>query len=77
MTANTEQLIDAALTLPEEDRVQFAEALIASLQPTDRPPFDESWRQIIQRRSAELHSGQVTPIPWEEVKRRAREKAGG
>ena len=77
MSPATEQLLDAALALPEEERLQFAEALIVSLQPEDRPPFDDSWREIIQRRSAELRSGQVTPVPWEEVKRRTREKAGG
>ena len=77
MSPTTEQLIDAALALPDEDRLQVAEALIVSLQPGDRPPFDESWREVIQRRSAELKSGKVVPIPWDEVKRRAREHTGG
>ena len=77
MNSTTEQLFDAALTLPDGDRVELVETLIASLQPDDQPPFDESWREVIQRRSSELRSGQVTPIPWEEVKRQAREKAGG
>jgi putative addiction module component (TIGR02574 family) len=77
MNSTTEQLLDAVLALPECDRVEIVEALIASLQPDDRPPFDESWREVIQRRSAELRSGQVTPIPWAEVKRKAREKTGG
>jgi len=77
MNPTAEQLLNAALALPDEDRLQFVEALIVSLQPSDRPPFDASWREIIQRRSAELQAGKVTPIPWEEVKRRARENARG
>ena len=77
MNSTTGQLFDAALLLPDGDRVELVEALIVSLQPDDQPPFDESWRKVIQRRSSELRSGQVTPIPWEEVKRQAREKAGG
>jgi putative addiction module component (TIGR02574 family) len=77
MNATAEQLLNAALALPDDDRLEFAEALIASFQPSDRPPFDESWREVIRRRSAELRSGQVTAIPWEEVKRQAREKTGG
>ena len=77
MNASSEQLFDAALALPDSDRVELAEALLASLQPDDRPPFDESWREVIERRSLELRTGQVTPIPWAEVKRQAREKAGG
>ena len=77
MNAAAEHVLNAALVLPDGDRLELAEALIASLQPEDEPPFDESWRQVIQRRGAELRSGQVTPIPWAEVKKRAREKAGG
>jgi putative addiction module component (TIGR02574 family) len=77
MSPNTEQLLTTVLELPAEDRLEFTEALIASLRPTDQPPFDPSWREIIHRRSAELRSGQVTPVTWEEVKRRLREKSGG
>lgn len=77
MNPTMENLLNTALALPTEDRVELVEALIASLQPEDRPPFDESWREVIQRRSAELRSGRVAPIPWAEVKRQAREKAGG
>ncbi len=75
--SSAEEVFDAALALPEGERVELVEALIASLQPADRPPFDESWREVIRRRSSELRSGLVTPVPWEEVKRQAREKAGG
>jgi len=77
MNSTTEQLFDAALALPDSDRVELVEALIASFQPADRPPFDESWREVIQRRSAELRSGQVNPVPWPTVKKQAREKSGG
>jgi putative addiction module component (TIGR02574 family) len=78
MSPTGEQLLSTALTLPDEDRLDLAEALITSLQPSDRPPLDESWRAVIRRRSAELASGAVQPIPWEVVKSRARgDKACG
>jgi putative addiction module component (TIGR02574 family) len=74
--AATQQLFDAALSLPDDDRVELVEALIASFRPDDRPPFDDSWRAVFERRSAELQAGRATPVPWAEVKRSAREKAG-
>jgi putative addiction module component (TIGR02574 family) len=77
MNPTAEQLLTAALALPDDDRLQLAEALIVSLQPDDRPPFDEAWREVIRRRSAELQSGKILPVPWEDVKRQAREAAGG
>lgn len=76
MNTTVEQVLDAALALPDGERVEIVEALIASFRTDDRP-FDESWREVIQRRSAELRSGQVTPVPWADVKNGARENTGG
>jgi putative addiction module component (TIGR02574 family) len=77
MALTAEQVLTAALELPDADRLELIEALIESVQSPDFPPFDESWREVIRRRSAELASGAVAPVPWSEVKRRAREAAGG
>ncbi len=77
MATTAEQILTAALKLPDADRIELIEALIDSVESPDRPPFDESWRVVIQRRSAELASGSAVPVPWAEVKRRAREAAGG
>lgn len=76
MSPVSDQVMDAALALPDADRLELAEALIVSLQPGDQPPFDESWRAVIERRSQELRTGKVTAIPWDDVKRHAREQAG-
>jgi putative addiction module component (TIGR02574 family) len=70
MTQTAEQVLTAALRLPDEERLELVEALIVSFQPPDQAPFDDSWREVIRRRSAELASGQVIPVPWAEVKRR-------
>jgi putative addiction module component (TIGR02574 family) len=72
-----DQVLNAALALPDNDRFELVEALIVSLQAGDRVPLDDSWREIIRRRSADLHSGKVSPVPWEQVKRQAREQANG
>jgi putative addiction module component (TIGR02574 family) len=77
MNSTAEQILNVAVTLPDGDRVELVEAILASLQPDDRPPFDESWREVILRRSEELRSGKVTPVPWSEVKRQARGSASG
>ena len=77
MSPHTEQLLTTILDLPDEDRLEFTEALIASLRPADQPPLDVSWAEVIRRRSAELRAGRVNLVPWAEVKRQAREKAGG
>ncbi len=77
MNSAAEQVLSAALDLPDVDRLEIVEALIGSLQPSDKPPFDETWREVIQRRSLELTTGAVTSIPWSEVRRHTGEVAGG
>jgi len=76
MNSTAEKVLTAALDLSEDDRLELVEALIVSFQPSDAPPFDESWRDVIRRRSAELKSGQVPTVSWNEVKRQAREAIG-
>lgn len=44
------------------------------MNPHTEPPFDEPWREEIRRRSDELKTGAVQPIPWEDVKREARQQ---
>ena len=77
MSLTAEQVLTAALDLPDEDRVELIEALISSVELPDQPPFDDSWREVISRRSAELDSGSVASVPWIDVKRQAREAIGG
>jgi putative addiction module component (TIGR02574 family) len=77
MNANAEQVLAEALKLPDDDRLELVEALVVSFQVEAGWPFDESWRAVIHRRAAELESGQVTSVPWSEVKRQAREALGG
>jgi putative addiction module component (TIGR02574 family) len=77
MNVAAEQLLTSALALSDSDRAELADAILASLHSSDHPPFDEAWREVIQRRSAELDSGRVIGVPWEEVKRQARERSGG
>ena len=76
MNPTTEQVLTTALGLPDDDRLELVEALIVSFQSPGRPPFDDAWREVIHRRSDELKSGRVAPIPWEEVKRQSREAGG-
>ena len=68
MKSDMEHVLGDALALPDSDRVELVAAILASLHPNDRPPFDESWRAVIVRRSEELRTGQVTPIPWDDVR---------
>lgn len=59
-----------ALQLNEAERLEVAEALYASLEGPPDPGADEAWSAEIQKRIADLDSGKVKTIPWEQARRR-------
>lgn len=76
MSPTTDQILQAALALPEHEREELIEALIAASDAKGAPPFDESWRKVIAERSAQIDAGTVELIPWAEVQERLRKKVG-
>lgn len=59
-----------ALDLKEEDRAALAGILIESLEEEPAEDIELIWKREVSRRMAELDSGKVETIPWEEVKAR-------
>ena len=59
-----------ASDLPERDRATLAGLLIESLEGEPDPGVEAAWAAEIERRVAELDSGAVKSIPWEEVRQR-------
>ena len=72
MSQAVEQLLDAALALPDEEQLRLVDALLAAVDERGLRPFEDTWLAEIQRRSAEFDAGTVKSIPWAEVKERAR-----
>jgi putative addiction module component (TIGR02574 family) len=74
MTQAVAQLLQAALKLADEEQLQLVSALTAAVEERGLRPFDDSWLEEIRRRSTEYDAGSVQPIPWSEVKERARQR---
>jgi putative addiction module component (TIGR02574 family) len=72
MSQGVQQLFQAALALSDEEQLQLVAALVAAVDERGLRPFDDACLEEIQRRSAEYDAGGVEPIPWAEVKQRAR-----
>jgi putative addiction module component (TIGR02574 family) len=66
MTQNAETLFQAALQLADDDRVQLAERLFASVDPDGE--FDPQWEAELSRRFAEWETGVDPGISWNELK---------
>lgn len=70
-----ESILSAALQLSVDDRLRLIDDLAASL-PDDHAAPLSPWQAEIERRSAEIDSGAVTPIPWETVRKELFRRVG-
>lgn len=69
MNADLAELEKLAYALPADERAKLALGLLESL---DESSLDTDLIGTVQRRAAELESGQVQAVPAEEVFRKAR-----
>lgn len=64
----TEQILDSALDLPNDQRAWIAEKLIESLDTeTFADDVAEAWHEEIRRRLDRVLAGEVTGRRWEDV----------
>ena len=66
--SDSNQIYDAAMQLPDDERASLIARLLGSLDGESDADANEGWREAINRRLAELDSGEVTPIPWPEAR---------
>jgi putative addiction module component (TIGR02574 family) len=74
MSPTFDEVLQSARSLPNSERANLIDELIETLEPEDAAPIEDAWISEIARRSRELDDGLVQPIPWEEVKRLARQR---
>jgi putative addiction module component (TIGR02574 family) len=70
MTQQALELLQKALTLPEEERTALVRSLIESLEEVADQGAERAWDEEIARRIAELDSGRARTVSWEEVRQR-------
>jgi len=76
MSANFDDLIKDALSLPPGARAMLADHLLESLDWDNQKEIDAAWAEEAERRMQEIRDGKVKTIDGEQVMRelRARRK---
>jgi putative addiction module component (TIGR02574 family) len=64
----SQQLLDDALGLPDEQRAALAAVLIASLDESVDEDAEAAWATEIARRLRDVQSGAVKTIPWSQAR---------
>jgi putative addiction module component (TIGR02574 family) len=67
-------VLEAALTLPVDERAELAREIIASLDGPPDEGADDAWIVEIERRVREVEEGSVRPVGWSEAERRVKER---
>ncbi len=60
-----QQIIESIMNLSEYSRAELAQKLLDSLDNTE---MESEWISLAEKRLAEIESGQVRPISWNEIK---------
>lgn len=69
-------ILIAAQSLPPDERAQLMAALWDDVSPVAWTPPNDEWIAEANRRSDEIDAGEKTGSSWEDVRQRARRKAG-
>jgi len=77
MSPTVEHIFGSAMSLPESQRLELAEALLCASEPPAPALTGDAWLAELQRRSNEIDSGTAVFTPWAEVKRRVRSRLEG
>lgn len=67
MALTLEQLAEEAMKLPTESRAVLADQIVESLDLAEPDAIQRLWAAEALRRRDEVRTGQVQPIPGEEV----------
>lgn len=76
MSLTLDQIVEETRRLPRGQVAELVDRLTFELHDEPDPEHDAAWAGEAERRLAEIRSGQVQPIPGEEVMARARKIVG-
>jgi putative addiction module component (TIGR02574 family) len=66
MSRSAAEVLEEALALPEDQRAQVAERLVASLDGEVEPDADAQWGAEIELRLARIEAGQAKSVSMDE-----------
>ena len=69
---NIEQVIKSTKLLNPKERAVVARCLISSLETRQDNGVDQAWADLAEKRYAEIISGEVEPLSWEDIKQQVK-----
>jgi putative addiction module component (TIGR02574 family) len=76
MTSSSRKLLQDALVLPEEERLEHASEIIASVDGPGDADWDAAWLAELDRRAEAARAGGETASEWTDVRARILQRLG-
>lgn len=70
MAKSARKVFEEAMRLDPKERATLMRLLVDNLDAESEEGAEAAWQAEIERRIAELDSGQVQAVPWEELRAR-------
>ena len=70
MARSARELFEEAMRLVPQERATLVRLLIDALDADSEEGAEDAWRAEVERRIAELDSGAVEAVSWEELRAR-------
>ncbi len=70
MARSARELFEEAMRLDPAERATLMRLLIDTLDDESEEGAEDAWHAEVERRIAELDSGAVEAVPWEELRAR-------
>jgi len=77
MARSARELFEEAMRLDPAERATLMRLLIDTLDAESEEGAEDAWRAEVERRIAELDSGAVEAVPWEELRARLYQPLNG
>ncbi|MFH0725416.1 MAG: addiction module protein [Pseudomonadota bacterium] len=69
MANKMKQLLENIKDMSLQERALLAHCLISSLDQTQDDEVDDAWAVIAEKRFAQIESGEVGVLSWEQIKK--------
>lgn len=68
MSNKMQQVLENIKELSLHERATLAHCLISSLDQANDDGVDEAWAELAEGRFAQLQSGEITAVTWDQIK---------
>ncbi len=77
MNTESQNLLQIALKLPDNDRAELAASLFHSLDSTTETDSEQRWESELQRRISQIDQNEVELVSWESLMREMNNRKNG